>query len=56
VGVQEVKLERGSNEPAGYYIFFYENWNDSHELGTQFFVHKEMLSVVEKVEFVSDRM
>jgi hypothetical protein len=49
-------VERGSNEAAGCYIFFYENWNDSHELGTGFFVHKDMLSVAEKVESVSDKM
>jgi hypothetical protein len=56
VGVQEVKLERGSSELAGDYTFFYENWNNSHELGTGFFVHKEILPVAERVESVSDRM
>jgi hypothetical protein len=37
VGVQEVKRDRGSTEPAGEYTFLYGKGNDNHELGTGFF-------------------
>jgi hypothetical protein len=30
--------------------------NDKHELGTDFFLHKRIVSAVKRVEFVSDRM
>jgi hypothetical protein len=56
VGVQEVRWEGGGTEPAGEYTFFYGKGNENHELGTDFFVHKKIISTVKKVEFVSDRM
>jgi hypothetical protein len=37
------------------YIFQWEG-NQKHELGTGFSVHKRIISAVNRVEFVSDRM
>jgi exonuclease III len=56
VGVQEVKWDRGGNEPAGRYTFLYEKGNQIHESCTGFFVHKRIISAVQRVHFVSDRM
>jgi hypothetical protein len=30
-----------SKERAGEYTFFYGKWNENHEIGTGFFVHKK---------------
>jgi hypothetical protein len=56
VGVLEVRWEGGGTEPAGEYTFFYGKGNGNHELGTGFFVHKRIITAVERVEFGSDRM
>jgi hypothetical protein len=56
VEVQEVRWDRGGTEPAGKYTFFYGKWNENHEFGTGFFVHKRNMSAVKRVEFVSDTM
>jgi exonuclease III len=56
VGVQEVRWDKRGTEPAGDYAFFYGNGNADHLLGTGFFVHKRIISVIKRVEFVSDRM
>jgi hypothetical protein len=54
--VQEVRWEGGGTEPAGEYKFFYGEGNENHELDTDFFVHKRIISAVKRVEFVSDRL
>jgi hypothetical protein len=56
VGVQEVRWEGVGNEPAGEYTFFYGKGTENHELGTECFVHKRILSAVKRVGFVSDRI
>jgi hypothetical protein len=56
VGVQEVRWDESGTEPTGEYTFFYGKGNENHELGTVFFVHKTSMSVVMRVEFISDRI
>jgi hypothetical protein len=56
VGVQEVRWEEGGTKPSGKYTFFYGNGNEKHELGTGFLLHKEIISAVKWVEFVSNRV
>jgi hypothetical protein len=56
VGVQEVRWEGCSIEPAGGYTFFYGKGNENYEQGTRFFMHKRNISEVKRVEFVSDRI
>jgi exonuclease III len=42
VEVQEVRWEGSGTEPAGEYTFFYGKGNEKYELGTGFFVHKQL--------------
>jgi hypothetical protein len=56
VGVEKVRWDRGCTEPAGEYIFLSGKGNENHEFGTGFFLRKIIISAVNKVELVSDRM
>jgi len=38
------------------YNFFFAKGSENHQLRTGFFVHHRMVSAVERVEFVSDRL
>jgi hypothetical protein len=56
VGVQEVRWNKGGTTRAGDYNFFYEKGNENHRLETGFLIHHRIVSAVQTVEFISDRM
>jgi len=56
VAVQEVRLDKGGNEPIHDYTFFSGTGNANQYLGTDFFMHKEIRSAVKRIEFNSDGM
>jgi len=56
VGVQEVRWDRGGKIRARDYNFFNGKGNGNHHLGKRFFVHHRIVSAIERVEFVSNKM
>jgi hypothetical protein len=54
VGVQEVRWGGEGTESAGEYTFYCGKENENHELGTDFFIQKKIVSAVRSVEFISD--
>jgi hypothetical protein len=56
VGVQEVRWEKGGTERPEDCTFSHQEGNGDHQLGTGLFVHKEIMSAIRRVEFISDKM
>jgi hypothetical protein len=54
VGVQNVRWEKGGTERAEDYTFLRGEGHKDHPLETDFFIHKTIISVFKRVEFVSD--
>jgi hypothetical protein len=56
VGTQERQAGRGGPEAAGVYTFLYGIWNVNNQLWKGFFLHKETVSSVKRVEFASHKI
>ena len=56
MGIQGVTWGEGGTERSDGYSFSYGKRNENLQLGTGFLVHKRIISVVKRVEFVTDMM
>jgi hypothetical protein len=56
VGVQKVRWDKEGTVRAGGCTFFYGKGQETHQLRIGFFVHQRIVSAINRVEFVSDRM
>jgi len=56
VAVEGVRWDKCSTQLADDNTFLYGNRDANHHLGTGSFTHKEIISAVESVESISDRM
>jgi hypothetical protein len=56
VAVKRVRWGDAHSQPADDYTFFCANRDDNNHLGTGFFVHKGIISAVQRVELISDRL
>ena len=56
MGVQEVRWDTGGTVRAGDFNVFCGKRNENHQLETGVFVHYRIVSAVERVEFLSDRV
>jgi hypothetical protein len=58
--MQEVGYDRVYTESTGKCILFYGKRNENYEIDTGFFVHKKIISAVERIEvevlFINDRI
>jgi len=56
VGIQVVRWDKGGTVRVRDYSFSYGKGNENNQLGTGYFVHRRIISAIERVDFVSDRM
>jgi hypothetical protein len=56
MGVQGVRWDKVSLCEKSIIFFSKEKGKENHKLGTEFFVHYRIVSAVNRVEFVSDRI
>lgn len=51
-GVQDIRQDKGVDEPAGNCTFFCGSGNVNNEMWTEFFLYKWIISALKRVEFV----